>query len=94
MTVPRRVLHLVLDLHEGGLERVVVDLVQGTDRGRFETSVLCLARRGQLADELPPNQVHLAPAMTAGSMLIPLALTRTLEQLAPDLVHIHSGVWF
>ncbi len=73
---------------------MVVDLVQGTDRGRFETSVLCLARRGQLADELPPNQVYLAPAMKAGSMLIPLALTRTLGHLAPDLVHIHSGVWF
>lgn len=91
---PKRVVHVVLDLHEGGLERVVTDLVQSADPMRTESTVLCLQRRGRLANELAPGQVVLAPSSGPSSMLLPLTLARTLTALAPDIVHVHSGAWY
>jgi glycosyltransferase involved in cell wall biosynthesis len=88
------VVHVVLDLHEGGLERVVTDLVQSADPTRTVSTVLCLQRRGRLADELAPGQVVLAPSSGPSSMIFPLTLARTLTFLAPDVVHVHSGAWY
>lgn len=91
---PPLVLHLVLDLHEGGLERVVVDLMQGIPGDRFRSEVMCLRRRGQLADELRPDQVHLAtPDRGPLGMWSPRGLAAAIRARAPDVVHLHSGVW-
>lgn len=94
MTRPRRIVHVVIDLHEGGLERVVTDLLLAADPARTESRVVCLRRRGQLADELPGERVVLAPPSRPGSLLLPWSLAATLRSLSPDLIHLHSGVWF
>jgi glycosyltransferase involved in cell wall biosynthesis len=91
---PRRVVHVVIDLHEGGLERVVTDLLLAADPARTDSRVVCLRRRGQLADELSADRVLLAPPSRPGSLALPLGLARTLRSLSPDLIHLHSGVWF
>ena len=96
MTSPRpiRVLHVVLDLHEGGLERVVVDLMRGLPSADVSSEVLCLRRRGQLADELAPESVHVAvPEGGIRGMWYPRTLADVVAQRAPDVVHLHSGVW-
>ncbi len=49
---PRRLMHLVLNLRVGGLERVVVDLVRCLDRTRYRVEVCCLDEGGDLQREI------------------------------------------
>ncbi len=88
-------LHVVLDLHAGGLERLVADLVRRGDHSRFEYGVLALKFLGRFAEGLEQYaSLHVAPPMGKLSMIWPRALGQTLRRLAPDVIHTHSGVWY
>jgi glycosyltransferase involved in cell wall biosynthesis len=91
----RRVVHVVLNLEAGGLERLVVELANRVDRERVDSHVLALQYAGRHAAELrDASMLHVSPRMSKWSMLYPRALTRTMRALAPDVVHSHSGAWF
>jgi glycosyltransferase involved in cell wall biosynthesis len=91
----RRVLHVVLDLQAGGLERVVADLITGTDHARFELHLLAIRFLGRHAAGLEAfAALHTAPPQSRLSLIRPVALTRTIRGIAPDIVHTHSGVWY
>jgi glycosyltransferase involved in cell wall biosynthesis len=90
-----RILHVVHNLDYGGLERLVGALVRLTDPARFENHILTLRDLGRFADGLEGSAVlHRQPAMHRLSMLWPVALTRTIGAISPDVVHTHSGVWY
>lgn len=84
---------MVLDLHEGGLERLVTDLVLDARARGDVAHVACLHRAGQLAGELRPDEVSVVPQGRL-SMVAPVGLARHLRRQRPDVVHLHSGVWF
>lgn len=91
----RRVVHVVLNLEAGGLERLVVELANRVDPERVESHVLALQYAGRHALELrDASMMHVSPRMSKWSMLYPRTLTRTLRALRPDVVHSHSGAWF
>lgn len=90
-----RVLHVIQSLNYGGMERVLADIVIGCDPDRFESHVLCLQYLGRFAQGLENvASLHVAEPMGRGSLLRPVALTRQISRLAPDVVHSHSGVWY
>ena len=90
-----RVLHIVLDLNAGGLERLVADLVRRADPARFENHVLALRFLGRNARGLEPaNRLHVAAPLPRWTMAWPRPLIRQIRELAPDVVHTHSGVWY
>src|SRR2546427_565950 len=90
-----RVLHIVLDLDAGGLERLVTEIVRHMDRDRFESHVLVLQFPGRTAGALgDAAELHVAPPLPVWSLLWPAPLTREIRRIAPDVVHTHSGVWF
>lgn len=90
-----RVLHIVLNLHEGGLERVLGDLLRGIDAGRFEVHVLALEFMGRLAKGLEGYaSLHVSEPLPRWSMLWPRDLARQIAAIDPDIVHTHSGVWY
>ncbi len=90
-----RVLHIVNDLNHGGLERVVADIARRTDASRFETHVLALQFMGHFGEGLDAfATLHVADPMRRLSMVYPRALTHQLRSIAPDVVHLHSGVWY
>jgi glycosyltransferase involved in cell wall biosynthesis len=90
-----RVLHVVNNLNYGGMERVVAELVRRIDPSRFEMHVLALGYLGHFSDGLDASAtLHLANAMTRWSMLYPRTLARQLADIAPDVMHLHSGVWY
>ena len=94
---PRRVrlLHVVLDLDQGGLERIVPDIVRRVSVERFESHVLALRFLGRNAAGLEAHgTLHVADPMPPWSMVWPRGLTAQLRAIAPDVVHTHSGVWF
>lgn len=98
MTAPPRrlrVLHVIQNLNYGGMEKLMADLVRSVDPARFESHVLTLKFLGRYSRDMEPYAtVHLAPPMSRLSLLRPASLAGFLRELAPDVVHTHSGVWY
>jgi glycosyltransferase involved in cell wall biosynthesis len=90
-----RVLHIIQNLNYGGMERLLADLVLRIDPDRFESHVIVLQYFGRFAEGLRSRatlrHVH---SVSGLSMIRPVALTREIRDLSPDVVHCHSGVWF
>ena len=90
-----RVLHVIQNLNYGGMERLLADIVRRADRERFESHVLVLQYLGRFADGLREHaELHVAEPMSRWSMLWPATLARCIREIAPDVVHTHSGVWY
>lgn len=85
------VVHGVLSLELGGLERLVVDLVKsGRDKG-YRNSIVCIDRPGQLASaaEAFGAEVH----CLGDESERPLATARArmlFERIRPDVLHTHQ----
>jgi glycosyltransferase involved in cell wall biosynthesis len=90
-----RILHVVLNLHRGGLERIVGELVKSVDASGFDQHVLALQFLGDLAADLgDAAQLHVWQKPTRASMLYPRTLADQIRAIQPDIVHVHSGAWF
>jgi L-malate glycosyltransferase len=91
------IMHLVLSLEVGGLEKVVVDSVLGLDKIMFNVEVCCFDDLGKLADCLTQynitvtllrkNQVHY-------DYLYPIKLSKLLKAKNIHVLHMHSGTFF
>lgn len=91
----KRVLHVIQNLNYGGMERLIADIVRRADRRRFESHVLVFQYFGRFAEGLSEfATLHLADPLPRWSMLWPAPLIRQIRHIAPDVVHIHSGVWY
>lgn len=89
-----KVLHVVLNLEAGGLERVVADLIRSTDSSRFEQHLLVLEYFGRNAAGLDSfATLHQSPELPRWTVIWPAPLTRLIKSISPDVVHTHSGVW-
>lgn len=90
-----RVLHVIQNLNYGGMERLLADIVRLTDPDLIENHVLCLGYLGRFAEGLESYAtLHVGSRQSRYSMLLPLALTRQIRGIAPDVVNMHSGVWY
>ncbi|GAB3299774.1 hypothetical protein GCM10027451_01530 [Geodermatophilus aquaeductus] len=90
MSAPRRlrVAFVVPDLGIGGAERHVTTLVSRLDRRRFDPSVVCLGREGELFPALADSGVP-AVALHRAKREAPACLrdlVRVLRETAPDVV--------
>lgn len=93
--MPARVLHIIQTLDYGGMERLLANTVRLADPERVESHILALSYMGRFAEGLDEwATLHRGPEMTAFSILRPAALARTIRGIAPDVVHMHSGVWY
>jgi len=71
------------------------DLVRGLDRDEFESHILVLQFVGRFGQGLTDvATLHQAPRMSRLSLVRPAALASTIREVAPDVVHAHSGVWY
>lgn len=87
-----RVLHLVINLDVGGLERVVLNHVRYADRSRFDVGVICLGAEGRLASDVRALD---APVQALGvhGPRIGTATRRLVAELRrskPDVLHTHD----
>ena len=90
-----RVLHVVQNLNYGGMERLVADMVRHVDAQRFEMHILALGYFGHFSQGLDScATLHTARPQPRWSMLCPTTLAQDIERIAPDVVHIHSGLWY
>ena len=84
--------HVVHGLGIGGMERVVVTLMEGVDQGEFSSSVYCLAGGGELMVEMQGKGYEArALAKKPGvSLLLPWRLAKLFKRDGVDVVHCHN----
>jgi glycosyltransferase involved in cell wall biosynthesis len=90
---PSPIVHVVLALNVGGLERMLLRLLAHTDRARFSPSVYALDEPGTLAPELarigvPITVVRRGAGIDAG---LPLRLAAHLRRAGARIVHTHNA---
>jgi glycosyltransferase involved in cell wall biosynthesis len=89
-----RVAHLVTNLHVGGLEKVVYNLVRFSDRNEFCPTVICLRKKGSLAPEFEPLgvPVHSLDGEGSGRSRMLYRLVRRLRELRVQVLHTHNPI--
>lgn len=86
-----RVLHVVISLDAGGMERVVTRVARELRPRGFDISVCGLERRGILADAFPdPARVVSLGKPSGRSAGTVWRLHRLLRRIRPDVVHTHN----
>ncbi|WP_457673035.1 glycosyltransferase [Thiolapillus sp.] len=87
-----RILHVVETLHVGGLERVVIDLVQQQVTLGHECMVNCLFEKGSLAGELEERGIPVSCCNKKSSLDLKAvrSLTGTARAFQPHVVHTHN----
>lgn len=86
------VVHVVLSLDYGGLERVVLHLAEQAQKLGQRVSVLCLERRGGLADraESLGATVYCAEKPPGLRLDTIKSVREVLSRIKPDVVHTHQ----
>lgn len=91
-TRPVRVVHVVLSMDLGGLERVVIDLVrEGRALGQH-VEVVCVEHAGTLAPEVESLEAPLS-ALGKPPGFQPAAIRRMrslIQKVRPDVIHTHQ----
>ncbi|MDD5680060.1 MAG: glycosyltransferase [Candidatus Omnitrophica bacterium] len=85
------VLYVILNLGQGGAERVVIDLAKGLDRSRFKPMVCCLYDKGPFAGELEEAGINVM-ALNKKHRIEPSIIKRIAEIVKKnniDVVHTH-----
>jgi len=92
VTRPLRLVHLVQSLDIGGLELMVVSLVEALDPARFESSVICYDELGSLVPRLERRgvRVRVLERQPGIDVRYVLRLSRNLAADRPDLLHLHN----
>ncbi|WP_235880354.1 glycosyltransferase [Polyangium aurulentum] len=87
-----RVAHVVLALRMGGLEQVVLRLIERLDRERFEPIVCALEEEGDLASHLKRLDVpiHLIPRSPGLDPSVAVRLASFLQRERVQIVHTHN----
>jgi glycosyltransferase involved in cell wall biosynthesis len=90
-----RVLHVIQNLNYGGMERLLADIVSRTSSSVFENHVLVLQYLGRFAKGLEGcATLHTSGRLPRWTMFWPAPLAQQIRAIAPDVVHLHSGVWY
>jgi glycosyltransferase involved in cell wall biosynthesis len=92
MTTPAlNVLHVILSLDPGGLERVVIDLVREAPTVNQQASILCIDSPGVLAPQAEAVAKIYCASKGPGLHWSAVGKIRSiLEELRPDVVHTHQ----
>ncbi|MHB8056976.1 MAG: glycosyltransferase [Desulfuromonadaceae bacterium] len=91
------IMHTVLSLEMGGLEKVVSDAVSGLDKDRYDVEVCCFDTLGHFASCLPGQgvNVNLVKRNQARyDAFFPFRLKKLLQEKKTDILHMHSGTFF
>jgi glycosyltransferase involved in cell wall biosynthesis len=90
---PIGVVHLVLSLNIGGLEKVVYDLARCAPRESLATRVLCLGEIGALRAEFESAGVRVESLGIHGTGAVRSirAVARRLREWKPDVLHTHNA---
>ncbi len=86
-----KILHVLDSLGIGGMERVVIDVVNGLDRALFDQAVCCISRKGEAARFLREGAecIDLAKGAEADHFM-PFKIASVIRIQKPDIIHTQS----
>ena len=92
---PLRVMHVVLQLTTGGLEKFLVDLIPRFDREKVQSTVCCIEERGNFADTLDKIGIktYLVRKKELGEIKFYSELKKLYIKEGVNIVHSYSGVY-
>lgn len=91
------IMHTVLSLEVGGLEKIVYELVLGLDKDLYNVEVCCLDELGEFAYRLMQHNISvtlLRRNQKHYDALYPIRLRKLLREKDIDILHAHSGSFF
>lgn len=91
------ILHTVLSLDTGGLERVVTECALALDKSKYNVEVCCYDRLGDYSKILSENGIIvtlLERNHNRYDYFFPLRLKKFLKEKNVHILHIHSGTFF
>ncbi|MDD5427110.1 MAG: glycosyltransferase [candidate division Zixibacteria bacterium] len=89
-------MHAVLDMDLGGLQRLIAETTMVMDRERFNIEVVCYDRLGCFADYLTARGIQvtlLQKKPRSANLLYPLRLAKFLRQKKVHILHMHPGAF-
>ncbi len=92
------VMYVIWALEVGGAERIVLSLAKGLDRSRYRPMVVCIHRRGRLADELEAAGVPVVSLDKRSGLDLSVVpkLVRLMRRERVAVVHTHlwtANLW-
>ena len=90
-------MHTVLSLETGGLERMVAESALAIDKKLFKVDICCFDRLGDFADKLESNGVGvtlLPRNQYQYDYLFPIKLKKLLIENKTHIIHMHTGTFF
>lgn len=90
---PLKLMHIVLSLNTGGLEKVVINLLKGVDRDTYTPILCCLEEPGTLAPEVEQLGVKiivLEKKRTGIDYLAVAKLASILRREGVNIIHCHG----
>jgi glycosyltransferase involved in cell wall biosynthesis len=98
VSAPLHILHGVLSLDVGGLERIVLSLIRPARKRGHRVSIVCIERPGRLASEAEAEGATVV-SLNKPSGRLPAFIQRAtgiLADLSPDVIHTHQigAAWY
>jgi len=89
---PLLVVHTILQLNTGGMEKLLVEFARHADRSRFQLRFVSMTSRGRFADDIeamgwPVVALKEPEGLRPGFVL---RLSRLFREWGPDVVHAHN----
>lgn len=93
LQIPAVVVHVVLQLDTGGMERLLVEFARHANRSQFVLRFVSITGRGTVADELealgwPVVAMNEPPGLRPG---IVRRLAKLFKEWRADVVHVHNA---
>lgn len=86
-----KIVHIVNSLDTGGLEKGLINLVNGMEQSRFENNICCLTKAGKLKKEVIENIGVISMFKRSGTDLrLYINLVNYLKKIKPTIVHTRN----
>lgn len=88
-------MHIMLSLSTGGMEKFVIDLIPRFDTIKVQSTVCCIGEIGDLSDRLREAgiKIHLVNKSLMGQLRFYHELTNIFRRERVDIAHSYSGVY-
>jgi len=86
-----KILHVTLTLSYGGTEKIVVDVANSLSRDRFSSSIACMDRLGERAQDVKDDvSIYLMGRQPGISLHNFYAFHKLVGEIEPDIIHFRN----